>query len=92
MTDQDWRAIKTFILLLLPSFLPAIVSLSPLYRRSSLPFVAKNIIGKIVAHISTLTVIADPIIILRNADVKEAFKAMIKKIKGQCGKVRNKVI
>jgi len=92
MTDEDWRAIKTFILLLLPFFLPAIVGLSPLYRRSSFPFVAKNLIGKIVAHTSSLTVIADPVIIVRNADVKEAFKAMIKKIKGYCGNVRNKVI
>ena len=81
MTDKDWRAIKTFILILLPSFLPAIVNFSPLYRNSSLPFVAKNLMGKMVSSIASLIVIVDPFIILSNADIKEALKMMIKKIK-----------
>ena len=84
MTDEDWRAIKTFILLLLPSFLPAIINISPLYRKSSLPFVVKNLLGKTVANIASLVVVVDPIIILRNADVKETLNAMMEKIKGYC--------
>jgi len=82
MTREDWRAIKTFILLLLPSFLQATVALSPLYRRSSLPFAAKNLLGKIVGNTASLVVLVDPIIILRNADVKAVLKTMIERIKG----------
>ena len=83
MTDEDWRAVKTLILLLLPSFLPATVNLSPLYRNSSLSFVAKNLLGRMVSNIASLIVVADPVIILRNAEIKEALRTMIKKVKGQ---------
>ena len=71
---------KTFILLLLPSFLLATVSLSPLYRKSSLPFVAKNRLGKTVGIIASLIVVADPIIILRNAAIKEALRAKLQSV------------
>jgi len=81
MTDKDWRAIKTFIQML-PSFLPPITNLSPHYRKSSLPFVVKNLLGNIAANFTSLIAIADPIIIVRNADAKEALKVMTKKKNG----------
>ena len=84
MTDKDWRATKTFILLLLPSFLPALVIFSPLYRKSSLPFMAKNLLGKMVGNIASLVVVVDSvIIILGNVDIKEALKIVIKKRKSR---------
>ena len=45
---------------------------------------AKNLLGKTVTNIASLVVVVDPIIILRNTDVKEALNAMMEKIKGYC--------
>ena len=81
MTREDWRALKTFALLFLailviifPPFIVFIVF-------QSLDINVAGYLAIIISvNISFLHVITDPLIMMRNGDVKECFKKVYKEI------------
>ena len=82
MSDQDWRALKTFLLLLLPSLLMTYIVPLVASRMTPIPsFVWNYLMQKLGLNAMTATVLADAIIILRNGDVRDALKTMVKGIK-----------
>ena len=87
MSEQEWRAMKTFVLLLVGIFLvafPPIIITTLLLRFGS---VVQTLAAKLAFNILYLIVITDPIIILKNADVREAFEKLIKEFKDSYSKV-----
>ena len=87
MSEQEWRATKTFVLLLVGIFVvtfPPIIITTLLLRFGS---VAQTLATKLAFNILYLIVITDPIIILKNADVKEALEKLKKEFKDSYCKV-----
>ena len=80
ISDEDWRALKTFFLLFLAIFLLILPPNFLIYISSFLGTIANNIAIKLSSMTITLLVITDPIIILKNADVKEALKKLMEAI------------
>ena len=74
VTDhQEWRAMKTFLLLFLAVF---VVTILPylLFNIAALSgSLVSALVQKLGSGIISLITITDPIIIMRNADVKESF-------------------
>ncbi len=83
ITDQEWRAITTFSLLFLGVFLVVFVPFS-LFQLAEL-FSLINNLGVAIIVVNTIT---DPIIIMRNADVREALDRSIAGFKNVCRKLR----
>ena len=83
ITDQEWRALKTFFLLFLAVFLVIIIPVL-LFKRAAL---FGTVVHFLVVKLAfTLLVITDPIILLRNADVREAFHNSTKPFVDFCHK------
>ena len=80
ISDGEWRALKTFFLLFLAIFLLILPPNFLIYISSFLGTIANNIAIKLSSMTITLLVITDPIIILKNADVKEALKKLMEAI------------
>lgn len=81
MTDQDWRALRTFLMLFVAVFMvtfpPNIfIGIINMYGR-----VVRTLAVQLASDIVALLVVTDPIIIMRNADFKEAFNTWIKPLK-----------
>ena len=79
MTASDWKALKTFLLLSLTVIV--------VQTGIGLSFVLYHIINSVAVHspmlqlaadFATLYVFIDPVVILRNADAREAMKTMMK--------------
>ena len=81
MSDSDWRALKTFIILVLPSFLVVSTVLWSASGNSSAPSATKYFLHKLGANVVGTVVVTDAIIILKNADVKEALNKMVRELK-----------
>ena len=80
MSEQEWRATKTFVLLLVGIFL---VTFSPhvlLSLVSLLRPVAQTLVIKLVVDILYLVVITDPIIILKKSRCKRSSQEVNKRI------------
>ena len=81
MTREDWRAFKTFALLCLAIL---VITFPPLIVFMIFQSLDINVAGYLAiiisANISFLHVITDPLIIMRNGDVKECFKKVYKEI------------
>ena len=86
ITDQEWRALKTFSLLFLAVFLVIIIPILLFNMAALFGTVVHFLVVKLAFNIITLLVITDPIILLRNADVKEAFHKLTKPLVDFCHK------
>ena len=84
ITDQEWRAMKTFFLLFLALVLVTFLPLLLFNIASLLGSVARILVVKLANNIVTLLVITDPIIIMRNTDIKEAFNILMKPFINLC--------
>ena len=87
MSEQEWRATKTFVLLFVGIFMltfPPLIIIFLFLRYGS---VAQTLAAQLAYNILHLVVITDPIIILRNADVREALEKLIKEFKDSHCKV-----
>ena len=89
MSQQDWRASKTFLLLLVAIFLVTFPPIILIILSSYFGQVTRIIILEITHGILYLLTITDPIIILRNADVREALGTLIKEVKESYCKIHN---
>ena len=80
---SDWRALKTFVLLLLPSVLLLLVLLFLILylARSGSRSVGNIIVRRVYGNLYVLLLVIDPIIILRNTDVKECLGLLLKELK-----------
>ena len=78
MSRQDWRALKTFALLSLSIFAFIIPPFIILVIFQSVENVASGVVLWISINIIYITVITDPVIIMRNTDVKECLKKISK--------------
>ena len=76
ISDKEWRALKTFFLLFLAIFLVTLPPNFLIYISSFFRIVAKDIAIKLSSMTIAFLIITDPIIILKNADVKEALKKL----------------
>ena len=88
ITDQEWRALKTFFMLLLAVFLVTFPPTLFATISSSFGTVARSLAVQLASDIITLLVITDPIIIMRNADFKEAFNNLMKPFMDVCVRKR----
>ena len=80
ISDEEWRALKTFFLLFLAIFLVTLPPNFLIYISSFFGIIAKDIAIKLSSMTIALLVITDPIIILKNADVKDALKKLTEAI------------
>jgi len=83
MKAKDWRALKTFVLLLLPSILLALVLLLliPFLTTGGSHSVSNTIIRRVYGNTYVLLLVIDPIVILRNADIKQCLGMLVKELK-----------
>ena len=81
MSDKDLRALKTFIFLLLPSFMASSTALWSVSGNSSTPPAVTYVLYKLGANLVGAVVIADAIVILRNADVREVLHKLVGELK-----------
>ena len=87
ISDQEWRALTTFFMLLVAVFL---VTFPPTLFFSVIRTfgrVAQTLAVQLASDIATLMVITDPIIIMRNADFKEAFDTLVKSFVDFCRRI-----
>ena len=91
MTDQEWRAMKTFFLLFLAVFAVTILPYFLFNVAALFGNIVRALIVKLSTTIVSLLIITDPIIIMRNADVKEAFNILMKHIIDYCHKILQRI-
>ena len=88
---RDWKAAITFFLLFLTAFIlttpPSvlIVIFASVAANISVPSAATYATLAILSSVSSLLVIADPIVIMRHSDVKEVLREIKTKLCGRCG-------
>ncbi len=79
MTEEDWRALKTFSLLVTFVIIYSVAIIG--YQVIVSLFPNFNSAGALFAVLYSLLVVVDPLIILKNADVREVIKSLWTKIK-----------
>ncbi len=79
MSEEDWRALKTFSLLVSMAILFTVAIVGYLVLTSLFPEL--GVVYTLFASLFDFLVVVDPIIILRNADVREVLGQLKKEIR-----------
>ncbi len=79
MTEEDWRALKTFSLLVTLAIIFTVAIIGD--QAISYQFPQSSPVSKVFSVLYTFLVVADPIIILKNADVREVLGILVKSLK-----------
>ncbi len=79
MSEEDWRALKTFSLLVSMTILFAVALVG--YQVLTSLFPELGVVYTLFASLFNFLVVVDPIIILRNADVREVLGQLMKEIR-----------
>ncbi len=75
LTEQEWRAIKTFAILFASAFLVTILPFILFFVSQFFDSAVARVLLKLLGvDVLFLLVITDPLVILRNGDIKEALK------------------
>ncbi len=79
MSEEDWRALKTFSLLVSMAILFAVAFVG--YQVLTSLFPELGVVYTLSTSLYNYLVVVDPIIILRNADVREVLGQLMKEIR-----------
>ncbi len=79
MSEEDWRALKTFFLLVSMALLFAVAFVG--YQVLTSLFPELGVVYTLSTSLYNFLVVVDPIIILRNADVREVLGQLMKEIR-----------
>ncbi len=79
MSEEDWRALKTFSLLVSMAILFTVAIVGYLVLTSLFPEL--GVVYTLIGSLFSFLVVVDPIIILKNADVREVLGQLMKEIR-----------
>ncbi len=86
MSERKWKSIQTFFLLFMAVFVVTTIPVLVLNLSKLFGDVGRTLLAQIGNYIVTLLVITDPMIIMRNADVREAIGQLTKSCRRSCCK------
>ncbi len=79
MSEKDWRALKTFSLLVSMAVLFTVAIVG--YQVLSSVFPELGVVYTLFASLFSFLLVVDPLVILRNADVREVLGQLVNEIR-----------